>query len=80
MINMINMIDMASRKGVMNLRLDIECELDDTYFNCDWDDLTEYQKVVFSNHSTQCDGGGEMGHWCDNCHFCVDMEVTELYV
>ena len=61
------------------ISLDIQCNLDDEYFG-DWDELTPEIQEFWNNSSdgTHCEGGGNMGTWCEGCHFCGRFDEDDL--
>ena len=65
-----------SRKGMVEV--EITCKLDDEDLK-PWDKLTPAQQKKQIGTNPGCEGTGEFGGLCINCHFCLDWEPVDAY-
>ena len=57
--------------------LTVRCRLDEKAFALSFDDLPPELQAEFETHKTNCDGGGALGSWCVDCHFCLLFDEQE---
>lgn len=57
--------------------LEIECKLDDEYFEV-WNELTEEIKEFWNSGGTvPCEGTGNMRPYCEDCQYCRMFDLDE---
>lgn len=57
----------------------IRCQLDREYF-ADWEEMSPEVRAFWEKKETaptRCDGGGNMGSWCQRCTYCSLYEIDE---
>lgn len=57
--------------------INITCKLDEKHFG-PWENLSPERRAVFDHHKTLCDGCGQLGPWCSDCHFCHEYEIIDI--
>lgn len=61
-----------------NVNVEIVCKLGDEYFVA-WEELSQELKEFWeTNDSTQCDGRGGIGLWCEDCSHCKRFSVETV--